>query len=66
MALGYPSVLAGLDVAVNPSIGESACYTMVEALLMGKGVVASNVGGLPDTVQDGETGLLVPRVTPPP
>jgi glycosyltransferase involved in cell wall biosynthesis len=59
-----PSVLAGLDVAVNPSIGESACYTMVEALLMGKGVVASNVGGLPDTVRHGETGLLVPPGDP--
>lgn len=58
------SVLAGLDVAVNPSIAESACYTMVEALLMGKGVVASNVGGLPDTVRDGETGLLVPPGDP--
>lgn len=54
------SVLAGLDVAVNPSIEESASYTMVEALLMERGVVASDVGGLPDTVQHGKTGLLVP------
>ena len=59
-----PVVLAGLDVAVNPSIGESACYTMVEALLMCKGVVASDVGGLPDTVQHGQTGLLVPPGDP--
>ncbi len=58
------SVLAGLDVAVNPSLEESACYTMVEALLMERGVVASNVGGLPDTVQHGETGLLVPPGDP--
>jgi len=58
------SVMAGLDVAVNPSIQDSACGTMVEALLMRKGVVASNVGGLPDTVQDGETGLLVPPADP--
>ena len=43
------SVLAGLDVVVNPSMEESACYTMVEALLMERGVVASNVGGLPYT-----------------
>lgn len=58
------SVLAGLDVVVNPSLEESACYTMVEALLMRRGVVASDVGGLPDTVQHDETGLLVPPGDP--
>jgi glycosyltransferase involved in cell wall biosynthesis len=58
------SVLAGLDVVASPSIQESACYTMVESLLMRKGVVASNVGGLPDTVQHGKTGLLVPPADP--
>ena len=58
------AVLAGLDVVVNPSIEESASYTMVEALLMEKGVVASDVGGLPDTVQHGQTGLLVPPADP--
>ncbi len=58
------AVLAGLDVVVSPSIAESACYAMVEALLMERGVVASDVGGLPDTVQHGETGLLVPPADP--
>ena len=58
------SVLAGLDVVVNPSLEESDCYTMVEALLMERGVVASNVGGLPDTVQHRETGLLTPPGDP--
>jgi glycosyltransferase involved in cell wall biosynthesis len=58
------TVLAGLDVVVNPSLEESACYTMVEALLMERGVVASNVGGLPDTVQHRETGLLTPPGDP--
>ncbi|WP_405648100.1 glycosyltransferase family 4 protein [Streptomyces sp. NBC_00019] len=58
------SVMAGLDVLVNPSMDESACYTMVEALLMRKGVVATDVGGLPDTVQHGRTGLLIPPADP--
>lgn len=59
-----PSVLAGMDVVVCPSLVESASYALVEALLMGKGVVASNVGGLPDSVQHGKTGLLVPSADP--
>jgi glycosyltransferase involved in cell wall biosynthesis len=58
-------VMAGLDVLVNPSMDESACYTVVEALLMRKGVVATDVGGLPDTVQHGRTGLLIPPADPP-
>jgi glycosyltransferase involved in cell wall biosynthesis len=57
-------VLAGLDVVVSPSIEESACGAMVEALLMQRSVVASNVGGLPDTVQHGVSGLLVPPRDP--
>jgi glycosyltransferase involved in cell wall biosynthesis len=59
------SVMAGLDVLVNPSMDESACYTVVEALLMRKGVVATDVGGLPDTVRHGRTGLLIPPADPP-
>ncbi|MEO5877794.1 MAG: glycosyltransferase family 4 protein [Streptosporangiaceae bacterium] len=58
------SVIAGLDVLVNPSMDESACYTVVEALLMLKGVVATDVGGLPDTVRHGRTGLLIPPADP--
>ncbi|WP_354637087.1 glycosyltransferase family 4 protein [Kitasatospora camelliae] len=58
------SVMAGLDVLVNPSMDESACYTVVEALLMLKGVVATDVGGLPDTVRHETTGLLVPPADP--
>jgi len=58
------AVLAGLDFVVIPSMEESACYAAVEALLMSKGVVASDVGGLPDTVRHGQTGLLVPPGDP--
>ncbi|MEU8044020.1 glycosyltransferase family 4 protein [Micromonospora echinofusca] len=59
-----PTVLAGLDVLVTPSVDESASGATVQALLMERGVVASDVGGLPDTVQHGETGLLVPPGDP--
>jgi glycosyltransferase involved in cell wall biosynthesis len=55
-----PNVLAGLDVVVSASLEESACYAAVEALLMRCGVVATNVGGLPDTVRNGHSGILVP------
>ncbi len=58
------ALLAGLDVVAVPSISESASYALVEALLMERGVVASDVGGLPDTVRHGETGLLVPPGDP--
>lgn len=57
-------VLAGLDIVVSPSLEESACGAMVQALLMQRSVVASNVGGLPDTVQHGVSGLLVPPGDP--
>ncbi|GAB2614377.1 glycosyltransferase family 4 protein [Pseudactinotalea suaedae] len=55
-----PDVIAGLDILVNPSLSESASYTMVEASLMCRPVIGSRVGGLPDTIIDGRTGLLVP------
>jgi glycosyltransferase involved in cell wall biosynthesis len=58
------AIMAGLDVLVNPSMDESACYTVAEAMLMRKGVVATNVGGLPDTVWHGQTGLLIPPADP--
>ncbi|WP_168217930.1 glycosyltransferase [Occultella kanbiaonis] len=53
------NVLSGLDILSNPSLSESASYTMIEAALMEKPVVATRVGGLKDTVLDGRTGRLV-------
>jgi glycosyltransferase involved in cell wall biosynthesis len=43
---------------------ESASYAAMQALLLRRPVVASRTGGLPDTVQHDETGLLVPPGEP--
>jgi glycosyltransferase involved in cell wall biosynthesis len=46
-------------VLVLPSRSEGLGRVLVEAFCRGRGVVASRVGGIPDLVEDGETGLLV-------
>jgi glycosyltransferase involved in cell wall biosynthesis len=54
-----PAVTAALDVAVLPSYREAQGLTILEAMALSRPVVASNVGGIPEMVQDGVTGLLV-------
>lgn len=41
-----------------PSISEGLPRVIIEAQALGKPVIASNVGGIPDLVQDGKTGFL--------
>lgn len=52
-------IYSGADVFVCPSIYEPLGIVNLEAMACGTAVVASNVGGIPEVVVDGETGVLV-------
>ena len=58
------AVYAGLDVLAVPSLNEGTCIVVAEAMATDTAVVASAVGGIPDLVEDGETGLMVPPADP--
>ena len=60
-----PAVTAAFDVAVLPSYREAQGLTILEAMALSRPVVASNVGGIPEMIEDGVTGLLVPPQDPP-
>jgi len=49
-----------MDVFVLPSYSEGLANVLLEAMAMEKAVVATNVGGNPDIVSNGENGFLVP------
>jgi len=52
------------SVVVVPSRGEGFGMVALEAMERGRAVIASRVGGLPEIVTEGETGLLVPPDDP--
>lgn len=62
--LGYrtdvPALLNTIDMVVIPSVQESFGRVALEAMAMKVPLIATNVGGLPELVDDGITGILVP------
>jgi len=62
--LDIPQLLAQASVAVIPSLSEATSNALLESMASGASVVATNVGGNPDVVEDGLSGLLVPPANP--
>jgi glycosyltransferase involved in cell wall biosynthesis len=67
-ALGYRAdaldVIAAADVLCLTSVVEALPMTALEAMSLGRPVVATDVGGVGEAVTDGETGILIPRDRP--
>lgn len=53
-------LLSGMDMFVFPSLWEGFGLVLLEAMALKKPIVASNVSAIPESVQDGSTGILVP------
>jgi len=62
--LGYrndiPDILSMVDIATMPSYHEPFGLVAIEAMAMGKPVIATKAGAVPEFIVDGEMGLLIP------
>jgi glycosyltransferase involved in cell wall biosynthesis len=54
-----PALIDAIDISAMPSHMETFGVSALEAMARGKAVVATRVGGLPEIVRDGHTGVLV-------
>ncbi|MCB1886525.1 MAG: glycosyltransferase family 4 protein [Rhodocyclaceae bacterium] len=54
-----PQLLAAMDICIQPSRSEGMPLAVMEAASAGKPVIASRVGGVPEIIEDGVSGLLV-------
>ena len=60
-----PEIISALDMFILPSIDSEATSQVIpQALAMGKPVIATDIGGLPEIVEDAVTGLLIPPGDP--
>ena len=55
-----PQVYAAMDIFVLPSLLEAMPMSIMEAMAAGKPIVATSVGSIPDMVENGQSGFIVP------
>jgi len=55
-----PNALASMDIVLQPSLVESFSFSLLEAMAMGRAIVATRTGGTPEMIEDDATGLLIP------
>ena len=56
--------LLAFDYYVLPSVKEGFPYAILEAMQTGLPIIATNVGGIPEIIKDGQNGLLVNPADP--
>jgi len=52
-------IMAACDIVIAPSLSEPFGRVVIEAMACGKPVIASNVGGIPEIIEDEKTGMLI-------
>ncbi|MBL7086416.1 MAG: glycosyltransferase [Candidatus Cloacimonetes bacterium] len=58
--INIPQILNKIDIFVMPSFSEAFGVAALEASAVGIPVIGSQVGGIPEVIEDGVTGILVP------
>lgn len=59
-----PELLTMLDIVLLPSLWEGFPTAVLEAMAMQKPMIATAVGGIPEIIEHGRTGLLIPPEDP--
>ncbi|MFB3904125.1 MAG: glycosyltransferase family 4 protein [Acidobacteriota bacterium] len=59
-----PEIIAALDIVLMPAEDEPFARAVLEGMCMGKPVIGTTSGGVPEVIEDGQSGLLVPPRDP--
>jgi glycosyltransferase involved in cell wall biosynthesis len=58
---GVGGLLRAADVFVNPALAEGLPYAVLEAMSIGSACLVTDAGGTPEAIEDGRSGIVVPR-----